>query len=208
MAQHTLDPLPYAYDALEPHIDEQTMRIHHGKHHQAYVNNLNAALQSAPQLQDRSPEALLRNLENVPAEIRGAVRNNGGGHVNHTFFWKLLARGVARQGAIAKAIDQRFGDFEAFKTEFSQSAMGRFGSGWAWLVLKEGTLEIVSTPNQDSPLSEGMIPILGLDVWEHAYYLKYQNRRADYVDAFFNIINWNQVNANYAAARELEAAVR
>jgi Fe-Mn family superoxide dismutase len=192
---HQLPPLPYDFAALEPHIDAQTMQIHHGKHHQAYVNNLNAALEKHPDLQGKSAEELIRNLSAVPEAIRTAVRNNGGGHVNHTMFWKLMApkAGGSPTGPVANAINASFGSFDQFKEQFTKAAMGRFGSGWAWLVDANGKLAIESTPNQDSPIMEGKKPILGVDVWEHAYYLKYQNRRADYLGAFWNVVNWHEV---------------
>jgi Fe-Mn family superoxide dismutase len=195
---HTLPPLPYAPDALEPHIDAQTMQIHHGKHHQAYVNNLNAALEKAPGAQNRSLEELLGNLNGVPEAVRTAVRNNGGGHWNHSLFWQLMApnAGGTPTGAIADAIASSFGDFAKFKEQFAAAAGGRFGSGWAWLVRDGNTLAITSTPNQDNPLMEGKQAgdvLLGLDVWEHAYYLKYQNRRPDYVAAWWNVVNWAEV---------------
>ncbi len=195
-----LPPLPYAANALEPYIDARTMEIHHDKHHAAYVNNLNKALESAPELQGKSVEALIGDLNAVPEGIRTAVRNNGGGHANHSFFWKLLKvnNGAGPTGALADAINKAFGSFDAFKTQFAAAAGGRFGSGWAWLVAApDGSLSITSTPNQDSPLMEGKKPILGLDVWEHAYYLHYQNRRPDYVAAFWNIVNWDEVAKNY-----------
>ncbi len=193
---HELPALPYDFAALEPHIDEQTMRIHHGKHHQAYVTNLNAALDKHPALHQKSLEDLLRDLSAVPEDIRTAVRNNGGGHWNHSLFWVIMGpnAGGPPTGAIADAITGAFGSFEKFKEQFTQAAMGRFGSGWAWLVDKGGRLEITSTPNQDNPLMEGHKAILGLDVWEHAYYLKYQNRRADYIAAWWNVVNWAEVN--------------
>jgi Fe-Mn family superoxide dismutase len=194
---HTLPPLPYAYNALEPYIDEKTMRIHHGKHHQAYVDKLNAALQGHPELQKMTAEQLIKNLDNVPEKIRTAVRNNGGGHVNHSFFWQVMKGVGAPSGKLSDAITNAFGSYENFKEQFSASAMGRFGSGWAWLVISNGKLEILSTPNQDSPNSLGKIPLLGIDVWEHAYYLKYQNRRNEYIDAFFNVINWEKVNEHF-----------
>lgn len=201
----TLPPLPYANDALEPHIDAQTMEIHHDKHHNAYVTNLNAALEKYPELQGKSIEELLaNNAAAVPEDIRTAVRNNGGGHANHSFFWQILKKneGGAPSGALAEAINQKFGSFDAFKAEFKKAAGGRFGSGWAWLVLdNDGTVSITSTPNQDTPLMEGKTPLLGLDVWEHAYYLKYQNRRPDYVDAFWNVVNWDEVGSRYERAR-------
>jgi superoxide dismutase, Fe-Mn family len=193
---HELPPLPYDFSALEPHIDTQTMQIHHGKHHQAYVNNLNTALEKHPNLQGKSAEDLMRSLGSVPEDIRSAVRNNGGGHVNHTMFWKMMApnAGGSPTGAVADAIKASFGGFDAFKEQFAKAAAGRFGSGWAWLIDSNGTLSIESTANQDNPISEGKKPILGLDVWEHAYYLKYQNRRPDYVNAWWNVVNWAEVN--------------
>ncbi len=202
---HTLPPLPYPYDALEPYIDAQTMEIHHTRHHQAYVNNLNAALEKYPELQDVPVETLLRNLPSVPEDIREAVRNNGGGHLNHSMFWTLMKPGGGGEptGALAEAIAKAFGSFANFKDLFTKAAMGRFGSGWAWLSMTAfGKLVVHSTPNQDNPVMEGLIPLLGLDVWEHAYYLKYQNRRADYVQAWWNVVNWDQVAANYAKALE------
>jgi superoxide dismutase, Fe-Mn family len=196
----TLPPLPYALDALEPHIDAATMAIHHGKHHNAYVTNLNAAVDKAPELADWSLEALNARLADVPEAIRTAVRNNGGGHWNHSLFWTLMApaAGGAPTGALATAITDSFGSFDVFKEKFAAAAMGRFGSGWAWLVRSGSTLTITSTPNQDNPLMDGVAPndvLLGLDVWEHAYYLHYQNRRADYVGAFWNVVNWDAVAA-------------
>ncbi|WP_376788484.1 superoxide dismutase [Thermoflexus sp.] len=202
---HTLPPLPYPYDALEPYIDAQTMEIHHTRHHQAYVNNLNAALEKYPELQDVPVETLLRNLPSVPEDIRETVRNNGGGHLNHSMFWTLMKPGGGGEptGALAEAIAKAFGSFANFKDLFTKAAMGRFGSGWAWLSMTTfGKLVVHSTPNQDNPVMEGLIPLLGLDVWEHAYYLKYQNRRADYVQAWWNVVNWDQVAANYAKALE------
>jgi len=201
---HELAPLPYDYNALEPHIDEQTMRIHHDKHHAAYVNNLNAALEGHPDLAALSIEELLRGIDRVPEAIRTAVRNNGGGHANHTLFWEIMKPGGSKEptGELAAAINQTFGSFEKFKEEFSKAAIGRFGSGWAWLVVDaQGGLKVYSTANQDSPLMQGDTPILGLDVWEHAYYLKYQNRRPDYVQAWWNVVNWDEVARRYAAAR-------
>jgi superoxide dismutase, Fe-Mn family len=191
-----LPSLPYDFGALEPHIDTQTMQIHHGKHHAAYVNNLNAALEKHPNLQGKSAEELIRNLSAVPEDIRTAVRNNGGGHVNHTMFWKLMAPGAGGppKGAVGDAINSSFGSFDAFKEQFAKAAVGRFGSGWAWLIDSGGKLAIESTPNQDSPLMDGKKPVLGLDVWEHAYYLKYQNRRPDYITAWWNVVNWDEVN--------------
>lgn len=205
---HSLPPLPYPANSLEPYIDEQTMLIHHGKHHAAYVNNLNAALDKYPELHAKTIEDLLADLNSVPADIRMAVRNNGGGHWNHTFFWNLLKKneGAVPSGALAEAIQSAFGSFDGFKDQFTKAAIGRFGSGWAWLCVKsDKSLCVCSTPNQDNPLMTGVAecpgtPILGLDVWEHAYYLKYQNRRPDYVAAFWNVIDWNVVEANYQKA--------
>jgi len=193
---HQLPPLPYDFSALEPHIDTQTMQIHHGKHHQAYVTNLNAALEKHPNLQGKGAEDLVRDLGSVPEDIRTAVRNNGGGHVNHTMFWKMMApnAGGAPTGAVADAIKASFGGFDAFKEQFAKTGVGRFGSGWAWLIDSNGKLSIESTANQDNPISEGKKAILGLDVWEHAYYLKYQNRRPDYINAWWNLVNWAEVN--------------
>jgi Fe-Mn family superoxide dismutase len=193
---HTLPPLPYASDALEPHIDKQTMEIHHGKHHQAYINNLNAALDKHPELQAKSVEDLIRNLSAVPEDIRTAVRNNGGGHANHSLFWQIMApnAGGAPTGAVADAITSSFGSFDALKEQFAKAAGGRFGSGWAWVIDAGGKLTVESTPNQDSPVMDGKKPLFGIDVWEHAYYLKYQNRRPDYVSAWWNVINWAEVN--------------
>ncbi len=196
---YEVPPLPYPYNALEPHIDEQTMRIHHDKHHGAYVTNLNAAVEKHPDLQKKSVEDLLRTINSVPDDIRTAVRNNGGGHANHSMFWEIMGPHAGGQptGAIADAIKQSFGSFDAFKEQFAKAAMGRFGSGWAWLIDSGGKLAIESTANQDSPLMEGKKIVLGLDVWEHAYYLKYQNRRADYVGAWWNVVNWNAVNKRF-----------
>lgn len=206
---HTLPDLPYAPAALEPVIDTLTMQIHHGKHHGTYVTNLNVALEKHPELQAKSPADLIRDLAAVPADIRTAVRNNGGGHVNHSLFWTLLKAGGGGQpgGALAADIASTFGSFDAFKAEFKKAALGRFGSGWAWLCVKaDKKLCICSTPNQDNPTMAGVAecpgtPVLGLDVWEHAYYLKYQNRRADYVDAFWGIVNWGKVEELYAKAK-------
>jgi len=204
----TLPALPYAANSLEPVIDAKTMEIHHGKHHAAYVNNLNAALEKYPELQAKSAEDLIRDLNAVPADIRGAVRNNGGGHVNHTLFWQLLKPGsTGPSGALAAAIDAELGGLDAFKEAFGKAALTRFGSGWAWLCVKaDGKLCVCSTPNQDNPIMTGVAecpgtPILGLDVWEHAYYLNYQNRRPDYVKAFWGIVNWDKVAELYAAAK-------
>ena len=196
---HEVPPLPYAYNALEPHIDEQTMRIHHDKHHAAYVNNLNAALEKAPELQQKSVEDLVRGINTVPEEIRTAVRNNGGGHVNHTMFWELMGpgKGGAPTGKVGDAITSSFGSFDTFKEQFAKAAVGRFGSGWAWLIDNNGKLSIESTANQDNPISDGKKPILGIDVWEHAYYLKYQNRRPDYITAWWNVVNWDEVNKRF-----------
>ena len=191
-----LPPLPYPSDALEPHIDKATMEIHHGKHHNAYVTNLNAALEKHPELQSKSVEDLLRSINTVPEDIRTAVRNNGGGHVNHTMFWQIMGphAGGAPTGAIADAITGSFGSFDAFKEQFAKAGIGRFGSGWAWVIDQGGKLAIESTANQDSPLMEGKKAVFGLDVWEHAYYLKYQNRRPDYIDAWWNVVNWTEIN--------------
>jgi superoxide dismutase, Fe-Mn family len=193
---HTLPALPYPSDALEPHIDKQTMEIHHGKHHQAYVNNLNAALEKHPELQSKSVEDLLHGINSVPEDIRTAVRNNAGGHANHTMFWQIMGphAGGAPSGAIASAIDSSFGSFDAFKEQFAKAAVGRFGSGWAWVINQGGKLVLESTANQDSPLMENKKVVFGLDVWEHAYYLKYQNRRPDYITAWWNAVNWNEIN--------------
>ncbi|GIP45309.1 superoxide dismutase [Paenibacillus sp. J45TS6] len=199
-----LPALPYANDALEPHIDAQTMEIHHDRHHNTYVTNLNAALENAPELQGKSLEDLIANLDSVPESIRTAVRNNGGGHHNHSLFWEIIGPngGGAPTGAIAAAIDSELGGFDKFKEDFAKAATTRFGSGWAWLVVgKDGKLAITSTPNQDSPIMEGLTPVLGLDVWEHAYYLKYQNKRPDYIASFWNVINWDEVNKRYEAAK-------
>ncbi|MCQ9209104.1 superoxide dismutase [Granulicatella seriolae] len=200
---YTLPELPYAFDALEPTIDTRTMEIHHGKHHQAYITNLNAALEKYPELFEKSIEELVADLDKLPADVQVAVRNNGGGHANHSLFWTILSPngGGEPTGELKEAIDAAFGDFDSFKTTFSNAAKTRFGSGWAWLVVDGDKLEVVSTPNQDSPLSEGKTPILGLDVWEHAYYLNYQNLRPDYVAAFWNIVNWDHVAELYQAAK-------
>jgi Fe-Mn family superoxide dismutase len=197
---HSLPPLPYPSDALEPHIDKQTMEIHHGKHHQAYVNNLNAALEKHADLQAKSVEDLIAAIDSVPADIRTAVRNNGGGHANHTLFWQIMGpnAGGAPTGAIADAINSSFGTFDTFKDQFAKAGVGRFGSGWAWVIEQGGKLAIESTPNQDSPLMEGKKVIFGIDVWEHAYYLKYQNRRPDYIGAWWNVVNWNAINKRLA----------
>jgi superoxide dismutase, Fe-Mn family len=194
--------LPYAYDALEPHIDEETMRIHHDKHHQAYVDKANAALEGTD-WESKDVEEVIANLESLPEEIRGPVRNNAGGHVNHSFFWQIMSPdgGGEPSGELGDAIGEKFGSFDDFKQQFKDAGIARFGSGWAWLVHGEGGLEITSTPNQDSPISEGKTPLLGVDVWEHAYYLKYQNKRPDYLDAFWNVVNWDEVASRFEAAR-------
>ena len=199
-----LPALPYPNNALEPHIDEQTMMIHHDRHHNAYVTNLNAALEGHADLQAKSIEAILSDLGSVPESIRGAVRNNGGGHANHSLFWETIGpnAGGNPTGALAAAIDSELGGFEKFKADFAKAGATRFGSGWAWLsVTPAGKLVVSSTPNQDSPISEGNTPLLGLDVWEHAYYLKYQNKRPDYIAAFWNVVNWDEVAKRYAAAK-------
>jgi len=197
---HSLPPLPYPSDALEPHIDKQTMEIHHGKHHQAYVTNLNAALEKHPELQSKSVEELLRGINSVPEDIRTAVRNNGGGHANHSMFWQIMGpkAGGPPSGAIGDAINSAFGGFDKFNEEFKKAATTRFGSGWAWLIDNGGRLSIESAANQDSPLMENKKVVMGLDVWEHAYYLKYQNRRPDYIDAWWNVVNWSEVNKRLA----------
>lgn len=192
-----LKKLPYEYNSLEPYIDEQTMKLHHDKHHQTYTDKLNAALEKHPELKFEHVEELLINLNKVPEDIRTAVKNHGGGFSNHNFFWEIMKKGVKFDGEIKNAIEEKFGSFEKFKEEFSNAAVGLFGSGWAWLVVNDGKLEIVTTSNQDSPLSHGKIPILTLDVWEHAYYLKYQNRRAEFVENFFHLINWKKVNEKF-----------
>lgn len=198
-----LPPLPYAYDALEPHIDALTMEIHHTKHHNAYVSNLNAALEKHPGLAGRSLEQLVTDLESLPDDIRTAVRNNGGGHFNHSLFWTVMGprSGGEPQGELAQAISTAFGSFSAFQSTFNQAAISQFGSGWAWLGFKNGKLAVISMPNQDVPMMEGLTPILGVDVWEHAYYLKYQNRRADYVNAWWNVVNWDEVARRFDAAK-------
>jgi Fe-Mn family superoxide dismutase len=199
----TLPPLPYPVDALEPHIDKTTMEIHHGRHHKAYVDNLNKALEGDAALQAKSIEQLLRGINQVPEKIRNGVRNNGGGHANHTMFWEIMGpkAGGKPSGPLADAINAAFGDFGAFQAKIKENALGRFGSGWSWLVLADGKLQALSTANQDSPYMEGQVPILGLDVWEHAYYLKYQNKRADYVDAWWNVVNWSAVAERFSRAK-------
>jgi Fe-Mn family superoxide dismutase len=200
--EFTVPPLPYDYAALEPHIDEQTMRIHHDKHHAAYVTNLNAAIKDNPDLALMSVDDLIADLNKVPEAIRTAVRNNGGGHSNHTLFWEIMRPGgsTAPTGDLAAAINSTFGDLETLKKQVNEAGAKRFGSGWAWLIADGGKLAVVSTPNQDSPIMEGKAPLLGVDVWEHAYYLKYQNRRPDYLAAWWNVVNWDEVASRYAAA--------
>ncbi|MGI8400529.1 MAG: superoxide dismutase [Gemmatimonadaceae bacterium] len=197
----TLPPLPYDFAALEPHIDAKTMEIHHGKHHQAYVNNLNAAIEKAPELANKSLDDLMRSVNTVPEAVRTAVRNNGGGHWNHTMFWQLMApkAGGEPGGKLGAAINSAFGDFAKFREQFSTAGVGRFGSGWAWLINNGGKLSITSTPNQDNPLMEGQKAVMGLDVWEHAYYLKYQNRRPDYINAWWNVVNWKEAEKRFDA---------
>ncbi|KIL49513.1 superoxide dismutase [Jeotgalibacillus soli] len=206
MTTYSLPALNYDFNALEPHIDQATMEIHHGRHHQTYVNNLNAALEGKPELQEKSLEELLANLDAVPEAIRNAVRNNGGGHLNHSLFWEVIAPAKENNGpsgSLEAAIKEAFGSFDNFKNEFSNAAATRFGSGWAWLVAREnGKLEITSTPNQDNPVMEGKTAILGLDVWEHAYYLNYQNRRPDYIASFFNIVNWDAVSEKFEGVQK------
>lgn len=204
MAEYTLPPLPYDFGALEPYIDALTMEIHHDKHHAAYVNNLNAALKDHPDHQGKTIEALIADLNALPESIRTAVRNNGGGHANHSLFWQIMKPGGGGEptGPLAEAIKNELGGFAAFKDAFTKAGVTRFGSGWAWLIVgQDGKLAITSTPNQDSPIMEGLTPILGLDVWEHAYYLKYQNRRPDYIAAWWNTVNWDEVARRYAAAK-------
>ncbi len=204
MAEYSLPPLPYPSNALEPHIDAQTMEIHHGKHHNTYITKLNDALKDHPDLQGKPIEELLGMIDSIPEAIRGPVRNNGGGHANHSLFWTIMkpGGGGAPTGDLAKAIDAELGGFESFKDAFSKAGANQFGSGWAWLsVTKDGKLSVFSTPNQDSPLMQGQTPILGLDVWEHAYYLKYQNKRPDYIASWWNTINWEEVDRRYKAAK-------
>ena len=205
MPEFTLPPLPYDYAALEPHIDAQTMQIHHDKHHQTYVTNLNAALKDTPEFLEQSPEQIISNLNAIPESARTAVRNNGGGHVNHTMFWEIMTPGgsTTPTGALAAAITSAFGDVEALKKQVNEAATKRFGSGWSWLVAdSSGQLSVISTPNQDNPLMDGKTPILGVDVWEHAYYLKYQNKRPDYLAAWWNTVNWDEVGKRYEAAKK------
>lgn len=200
---YTLPDLPYDYDALEPHIDTETMHLHHDKHHATYVSNANAALEKHPELAEKSVEELLAEIDSVPEDVQTALRNNAGGHANHSLFWEVLSPngGGEPTGAIKAAIDEAFGSFDAFKEKFAAAATTRFGSGWAWLVVTDGKLEVTSTPNQDSPLMEGKTPVLGLDVWEHAYYLNFKNVRPNYISAFWNIVNWDEVNKRYEAAK-------
>lgn len=201
--KHELPKLPYEYTALEPYVDAQTMEIHYSKHHQAYTTNLNAALEKYPELQEKSVRELVEKLDTVPEEIRGAVRNNGGGYLNHAMFWNMMkkAEGQKPEGELLEAINEKFGNFDEFKSVFAKAAATRFGSGWAWLVVKDGKLDVVSTPNQDNPITDGLEPILGLDVWEHAYYLKYQNRRPEYIENWFNVVNWDEVSKLYKEAK-------
>ena len=201
---HEVPALPYDYAALEPHIDEATMKLHHDKHHQAYVTNLNAAIEKHPELAAHSPEDLLKNLDTLPDDVKGAIRNNGGGHVNHTMFWEIMGPGGGGEptGAIGEQITRDFGSFEDFKKLFNETTAKQFGSGWGWLVFESGKLKIVTTPNQDNPLSQGNFPILGNDVWEHAYYLKYNNRRPEYLAAWWNTVNWDQVNKRFEQAQK------
>lgn len=198
---HSLPKLSYSYDALEPYIDTKTMEIHHTKHHQAYIDKLNAALEKYPELADKTAEELISNLSAIPEDIRTAIKNHGGGHVNHSMFWTIMAPGMGGEpsGDMASAITESFGSFIDFKKLFTDAALARFGSGWAWVIKNNGKLEIMTTANQDSPLSEGKTPILGLDVWEHAYYLNYQNKRPEYIEAWFNVVNWEEVARRYSA---------
>ncbi|OIJ22172.1 superoxide dismutase [Anaerobacillus alkalidiazotrophicus] len=203
MAKFTLPELPYSFDALTPHIDEETMKIHHGRHHNTYVTNLNNALEGHAELADKSLEELISDLDALPEAIRTAVRNNGGGHANHSLFWEVMSPngGGEPTGELANAITDAFGSFDAFKEEFAKAATTRFGSGWAWLIVDNGKVAVTSTPNQDTPIMDGKTPILGLDVWEHAYYLNYQNKRPDYISAFWNVVNWDEVSKRYSAAK-------
>lgn len=201
--KHELPNLPYGYADLEPYVDEMTMNIHHTKHHQAYINNLNAALEKYPELQEKDLKALIRDLDSVPEDIRTAVRNNGGGHLNHSLFWTVMKRaeGQMPEGELLEALNSAFGSYDEFKAAFAKAGAGRFGSGWAWLIVKDGKLAITSTANQDNPISEGVEAILGLDVWEHAYYLKYQNRRPEYIENWFNVVNWDEVARRFAEVK-------
>ncbi|TCP62583.1 superoxide dismutase [Baia soyae] len=203
MAKHELPALPYAFNALEPHFDALTMEIHHDRHHATYVNNLNAALEAHEELSSKSVEDLIASLDSLPESIRTVVRNNGGGHANHTLFWEILSAkgGGEPVGELGVAMNETFGSYEEFKKLFADAAVKRFGSGWAWLALKDGKLLVTSTANQDSPIMEGATPIIGLDVWEHAYYLKFQNKRPDYIGSFWNVVNWDEANKRYLAAR-------
>ena len=198
--KHTLPELGYKYDALEPHFDARTMEVHHGKHHQAYVDKLNAALEGHAELQKFSVDDLLKNFNKVPDAIKTAVKNHGGGHANHSFWWPMLGNSSQAKGRVVDAIHESFESLEKFKEQFNTAATTLFGSGWAWLVVDQGRLEIMQTQNQDSPLMQGKIPVLGIDLWEHAYYLKYQNKRPDYISAFWNVVNWKQVDGNFAEA--------
>lgn len=200
---YTLPDLPYAYNALEPYIDEQTMKLHHDKHHAAYIQKANAALEKHSEWADKSIEEVLQNLQELPEDIRTVIQNNGGGHANHSFFWTILSPdgGGEPEGELKEAIESRFGSFADFKEKFATTAAGRFGSGWAWLVLDKGELDVIDTLNQDSPLMKGATPLVGLDVWEHAYYLNYQNRRPEYIDAFWNIVDWKEVSKRYEQAK-------
>lgn len=200
---YELPKLPYTYDALEPNFDKETMELHYTKHHNTYVTKLNEAVSGHPELAEKPVEELVANLDSVPEDIRGAVRNHGGGHANHTLFWSILSPngGGAPTGDLKSAIESEFGTFDDFKEKFNAAAAARFGSGWAWLVVNNGKLEIVSTANQDSPLSDGKTPVLGLDVWEHAYYLKFQNRRPEYIDTFWNVVNWDEANKRFDSAK-------
>lgn len=197
---HLLEPLPYAYNALEPYFDEQTMKLHHDKHHQTYVDKLNAALEAHKELQNKKVEELLKDLNKIPEAIRTAVKNHGGGHFNHSFWWPMLKKDIQISGDIQKSVNSAFGNFENFKKKFTDSALGLFGSGWTWLVLSNEKLEIINTINQDCPISLGKTPVLGVDVWEHSYYIRYNNRRAEYLEAFFHVINWDKVNEYYTRA--------
>jgi superoxide dismutase, Fe-Mn family len=203
MAKFELPELPYAYDALEPHIDKETMNIHHTKHHNTYVTKLNGAIEGKADLESKSLEELVAGVNDLPSDVQTAVRNNGGGHYNHSLFWKLLSPngGGEPTGEVASAIANKYGTLDKFKEEFAAAAAGRFGSGWAWLIVENGEVDIVSTPNQDNPVMDGKTPILGLDVWEHAYYLKYQNKRPDYISAFWNVVNWDEVERLYREAK-------